>query len=54
MSATTAATSVEAAARRIVESSCREQGIEPKITDPVALGKVAAVLNCESKTAASK
>lgn len=32
------------AARRIVESSCREQGLEVQITDPVVIGKVAAIL----------
>jgi hypothetical protein len=32
------------AARRLVESSCREQGLEVQITDPVVIGKVAAIL----------
>ncbi len=32
------------AARRIVESSCREQGLEVQITDPVVIGKIAAIL----------
>jgi hypothetical protein len=36
------------AARRIVESSRREQGLEPKITDPVVLGKVASILRVGS------
>lgn len=31
------------AARRIVESSCREQGLEVEITDPVVIGKIAAI-----------
>ena len=31
-------------ARRMVESSRREQGLEPQITDPVAIGKIAAIL----------
>lgn len=40
--------SLEEAARRIVESSCREQGLEVQITDPVAIGKVAAILRVGS------
>lgn len=36
------------AARRIVESSCREQGVEVEITDPVVLGKVASILRLGS------
>lgn len=31
-------------AQRIVESSCREQGLEVQITDPVVIGKVATIL----------
>jgi hypothetical protein len=38
------------AARRIVESSCREQGIEVPITDPVVIGKVAAILRGSAAT----
>jgi len=38
----------EEAARRIVESSCREQGLEVQITDPVVVGKVAAILRVGS------
>lgn len=30
-------------ARRMVESSCREQGLEVEITDPVVIGKIAAI-----------
>jgi hypothetical protein len=30
-------------ARRMVESSRREQGLEPRITDPVVIGKIAAI-----------
>lgn len=36
--------SLQEAARRIVESSCREQGVEAQITDPVVVGKVATIL----------
>jgi hypothetical protein len=36
------------AARRIVESSCREQGLEVQITDPVVIGKIAAILRVDS------
>lgn len=36
------------AARRIVESSCREQGVEVQITDPVVVGKVASILRVGS------
>jgi hypothetical protein len=39
---------VREAARRLVISSCREQGIEPKIIDPVVIGKVAAVLDSDA------
>ena len=35
-------------ARRIVESCCREQGLEVKITDPVVVGKVASILRVGS------
>jgi hypothetical protein len=35
-------------ARRIVESSCREQGLEVQITDPVVIGKVATILRVDS------
>ncbi len=35
-------------ARRIVESSRREQGLEAQITDPVVIGKVAAILRADS------
>lgn len=35
-------------ARRIVESSCREQGIDVQITDPVVIGKVASILRVGS------
>ncbi len=35
-------------ARHIVESSCREQGVEVQITDPVVIGKVAAILRIGS------
>lgn len=38
----------EDAARRIVESSCREQGLEVQITDPVVVGKVASILRVGS------
>ena len=31
-------------ARYMVESSCREQGLEVQITDPVVIGKVATIL----------
>ena len=36
------------AARRMVETSCEAQGLEVQITDPVAIGKVAAILRVES------
>jgi hypothetical protein len=36
------------AARRLVESSCREQGLEVQITDPVVIGKIAAILRVDS------
>ncbi len=36
------------AARRIVESSCHEQGVEVQITDPVVIGKVATILRVDS------
>lgn len=36
------------AARHIVESSCREQGVEVQITDPVVVGKVASILRVDS------
>jgi hypothetical protein len=36
------------AARRIVESSCREQGLEVEITDPVVIGKIAAIFRVGS------
>jgi len=36
------------AARRIVESSCREQGLEAQIADPVVIGKVASILRVGS------
>jgi hypothetical protein len=36
------------AARRLVESSCREQGLEVQITDPVVIGKVATILRVGS------
>jgi hypothetical protein len=39
---------LEEAARRIVESSCRNQGLKPQITDPVVLGKVASILRVGS------
>jgi hypothetical protein len=39
---------LEEAARRIVESSCREQGLEVQITDPVVIGKVATILKVDS------
>jgi hypothetical protein len=35
-------------ARQILESSCREQGLEVQISDPVAIGKVAAILRVGS------
>ena len=35
---------VRDAARQLAIKSCREQGLEPKITDPVVIGKVAAML----------
>ncbi len=35
-------------ARRMVEFSCREQGLEVQITDPVVIGKVAAILRPDS------
>ncbi len=35
-------------ARRIVESSCREQGVEVQIADPVVIGKVATILRIGS------
>lgn len=38
------------AARRLVESSCREQGLEVQITDPVIIGKVATILKGGSGT----
>lgn len=34
-------------ARRLAVSSCREQGLDPKVTDPVVLGKLAALLGSE-------
>lgn len=36
---------LEEAARRIVESSCRKQGLEVQITDPVIIGKVATIFS---------
>lgn len=36
------------AARRIVESSCRDQGLEVQIADPVVIGKVASILSVGS------
>jgi hypothetical protein len=36
------------AARRIVDSSCHEQGVEVQITDPVVVGKVASILRVGS------
>lgn len=42
------ATELREAARRIVESSCREQGVEVQITDPVVVGKVASILRVGS------
>lgn len=35
---------IKAAAHRLVVSSCEAQGLDVKITDPVLIGKVAAVL----------
>ena len=31
-------------ARRMVEDSCRKQGLEVQITDPVVIGKIATIL----------
>lgn len=35
------------AAQRLVFASCQRQGIEPKITDPVVIGKVAALVGSD-------
>lgn len=40
------------AARRIVESSCREQGLEVQITDPVVVGKIAAIFRASAEGSA--
>lgn len=40
--------SLKEAARRLVASSCAEQGLEEQITDPVVIGKVAAMLKAGS------
>lgn len=39
-----AAPSFQEEAKRLAESSCREQGLDFHITDPVVLGKIAAAL----------
>ena len=39
---------VKDAARRLVVSSCRDQGLAPKVTDPVVLGKLAGLLRSDS------
>ncbi len=36
------------AAERIAADSCRSQGFAPKISDPVVLGKVAALLRSDA------
>jgi hypothetical protein len=41
---------LKAAARRIVEFSCREQGLEVEISDPVVVGKVASILRVGSSS----
>ncbi len=38
---------VKDAARRLADSSCREQGLDPKVTDPVVLGKLAGLLRSD-------
>jgi hypothetical protein len=40
--------SLKDTARRMVESSCEEQGVEVQITDPVVIGKVASILRVGS------
>ena len=36
------------AAERLVVASCEAQGIQPKISDPVVLGKIAAALRSDA------
>lgn len=40
---------ISAAAARIVERTCREQGLPLTIEDPAALARVAAILVAERK-----
>lgn len=39
---------VKEAARRIVESSCRDQGFEAQVGDPAIVGKIASILRIGS------
>ena len=48
VSSAAATDAVKDAARRLAVSSCREQGLDPKVTDPVVLGKLAGLLRSDS------
>ncbi|HEY2054657.1 MAG TPA: hypothetical protein VGH14_12045 [Solirubrobacterales bacterium] len=41
--------SISDAAQRIVERTCTEQGLPVKVTDPVVIGKIAAIFSVQSR-----